>query len=164
MERMKMGMGSRCLNMLFCSELVWLPPEHLSHFFFLDSFLIIFIYSTWSIEKQEDTWSESEFLKVSVHKKENTVLFFLSFFILCTELTQNLYCIFFWKQSGFEAKSEKEVNLKFHYLILQLLDLSSVLKSMNHTHNPTSHCLYYLQYKTYLGGNNSQYLVTCLYL
>lgn len=52
--------------------------------FILDSFLIVFIYSTWSIDKKEDTWSESKFLKVSVHKKENTVLlffFFLSFFI-----------------------------------------------------------------------------------
>lgn len=53
--------------------------------FILDSFLIVFIYSTWSIDKKEDTWSESKFLKVSVHKKENTVLLFFfypSFFIL----------------------------------------------------------------------------------
>lgn len=58
----------------------------------------------------------------------------------------------------------KKNNIKFHYLILQLLDLSSVLKSMNHTHNQASHCLCYLQYKTNLGGNNSQCLVTCLCL
>lgn len=46
----KDGKGSRCLKMLFCSKLVWLL-QNIFPTFPPDSFLIVLIFSIWSIER-----------------------------------------------------------------------------------------------------------------
>lgn len=66
-----------------------------------DSFLVIIIFSTWSIETQEDMRPESESLRVHVQKGRDSSIFTL--LISRAIIKSKSFCISFWKQSGFEA-------------------------------------------------------------
>lgn len=81
------GLGSWCLNMLFFSKVVELTPEHLSHFsswFFPGhTHLLNMVY-----REAGGHWSELEFLRVSIHKRERL---FLSFLTSSTEFKSKPY-------------------------------------------------------------------------
>lgn len=104
-----------------------------------NSFLIILNFSTWSTERQEDA---SEFLSVSVHKRER-LSWCYPFLISSTEFSQNTFCIFFWNERcSFGSKVDWR-----HYLRKKLTQSSTISlegswfilyfqQSMNHSHNP----------------------------